>query len=370
MKVLVLLLLALFSCSDESVDSALHVDLNLPGHFPQPLVPSENPLTAESIELGRHLFYDTRLSGNETISCSSCHKQEFAFADNRSVSPGATNELGTLNAPSLANVIYSRPLTWSRSGVLHIEDQLLGPMFGESPIEMGMAGSSETILARLKSDQYLSLFEAAFPGQVPTMDLVRFALASFVRSLVSYQAPFDDFIAGDLSAISENARLGSELFYSSRLGCTNCHAGFAFSNATLSSNTSGTPATPYHNIGLYNLDGQGAYPSSARGRIEDSGIAKDMGRFRVPSLRNVALSAPYGHDGSVATLEEFIRIYEAGGREIVSGPWTGDGRTSPWRSPVLKSFTLTDPEREHLLAFLESLSDQVLVSSEEVSNPW
>ncbi|MBL4633393.1 MAG: di-heme enzyme [Kofleriaceae bacterium] len=361
----------MLGCTGDELASSIEVDLQLPEHFPVPWVPSENHLTAQSVELGRYLFYDTRLSGNGTVSCSSCHKQEFAFADDRPRSLGATEESGTLNAPALTNVIYLRPLTWAHDTITSIEDQLLGPMFGESPVEMGMTGATQRILDRLTSDTlYQQLFEEAFPAAPIRLKLVRYSLASFVRSLVSYRAPFDAFIAGDRDAISIQARRGSELFYSSKLGCGGCHAGFAFTTAAVSAATGDNQSSPFHNIGLYNIDGAGSYPDTARGLIEESGVARDMGRFRVPSLRNVALTAPYGHDGSVPTLEDFIAIYEAGGRHIESGPFAGDGRESRWRSTDLKDFSLADDERIDLIAFLESLSDVAITTDQNHSNPW
>ena len=358
-------------CEVAGGDSHVEVDLPLPSHFPAPLAPADNPLTAASIDLGRHLFYDTRLSVNDSISCATCHKQEFAFADNLAVSLGATGEPGVLNAPSLGNVIYSQPLTWAHGEIRSIEEQLRGPMFGDSPLEMGMDGHEAEILQHLRDEErYEQLFEAAYPGRGMDLDLARLALASFVRSIVSYQSPFDAFLAGDASAISQSALRGSELFYSERLGCSHCHSGFAFTTAVQSAASGTRPTSPFHNIGLYNIDGQGSYPESAPGRIGESGLAKDRGRFRVPSLRNVGLTAPYGHDGSVATLEDFIRIYEDGGRVIESGPNAGDGRENPWRSQDLKVFELRDEERVDLIAFLQSLSDGTLAGDARLADPW
>tara|TARA_R110002073_G_scaffold208011_4_gene368410 strand:- start:16354 stop:17472 length:1119 start_codon:yes stop_codon:yes gene_type:complete len=361
----------LLACTAADEDHGIDVDLGLPQHFPEPIAPLDNRLTTEAIELGRHLFYDTRLSGNETLACATCHKQELAFADSLALSTGATGDEGVLNAPSLANAIYAFPLTWAQGAVHSIEEQLMGPMFGDAPLEMGMAGLEDEIVERLVRDaRYRELFADAYPGEDISVDSVRLALASFVRSLVSYRSPFDLFLAGDIGAISGSASRGSELFYSERLGCSNCHAGFAFTTAVQSSATNRSQTSPFHNIGLYNIDGEGSYPANAQGRIAESGFAKDMGRFRVPSLRNVALTAPYGHDGSVATLEEFIRIYEDGGRRIESGPHAGDGRENPWRSSDLNNFELSDDERSDLIAFLTSLSDASFVADSKFSNPW
>jgi cytochrome c peroxidase len=357
--------LAVAACSGSDADEG----------FPAPRLPEDSVHTPESIELGRHLFYDERLSVNEQISCSNCHRQAFAFADNRPTSPGATGEIGVLNAPSLANVAYAAPLTWAHARIETIEQQLLGPMFGEAPIEMGMAGNEAEIAARLRADDtYIDLYAAAFGDgaleRVGALDDARYALASFVRSLVSDDSAFDRFLDGDASAMDERAVRGSELFYSARLGCGNCHAGFAMTVASRSVASTGSPSAAFHNIGLYNIDGAGGYPAEAPGLVAESGIERDTGRFRVPSLRNVALTAPYMHDGSIASLEDVIRIYERGGRQITDGPNAGDGRLSPLRSEQLRDFDLTDTERADLIAFLTALTDESLVTDPRHTNPW
>ncbi len=359
-------------CGDVgSGDHAIYVDLELPDHFPPPQAPTENPLTADSVNLGRHLFYDLRLSVNEQASCASCHKQEFAFADNLAVSVGATGELGVLNSPSLTNAIYANPLTWAHAEITSIEDQLMLPMFGQMPVEMGILGNEQRILDRLRADpRYEALFQRAYPDEDMSLDAARKALASFVRSMLSSRSPFDAFLSGDSAAISPSVERGSELFYSDRLGCSRCHVGFLFASSASFVGAAEQRVSPFHNVGLYNVDGEGAYPDQALGLIAESGIARDMGRFRVPSLRNVGLTAPYGHDGSVATLEEFIRIYEAGGRNIEAGEHRGDGRDNPWRSGELKDFQLSDQERDDLVEFLHSLTDREFTIDARYADPW
>lgn len=370
MRAALIAAMVLGACAAEDAgDPGVAVDLELPPHFPAPVVPASNPLTSASIELGRYLFYDQRLSVNQAIACASCHRPERAFADDLPVSLGATGEPGVLNAPTLSNAIYAHPLTWSHGSIATIEDQLLGPMFGLQPLEMGMTGAEAMILERLQAEPvYADLFAAA--NQDIDLDAVRLALASFVRSLVSHRAPFDAFLAGDRGAISESARRGSELFYSPRLNCGACHVGFAFTAATRSAASSGQQLTPFHNIGLYDLDGEGAYPAAAQGLIAETGLARDMGRFRVPTLRNVALTAPYMHDGSVATLEEVLAIYENGGRLLETGPNAGDGRSNPHRSELLPRFEPTAAERADLLAFLATLTDRAFASDPRHADPW
>jgi cytochrome c peroxidase len=236
---------------------------------------------------------------------------------------------------------------------------------------MGMTGSETVIVERLAADPvYVALFAEAFDDGAIDLDNVRYALASFVRSLVSYESPFDAFIQGDTAAISPSAQRGSELFYSTRLACGSCHVGFAFTSATRSAVSTGRQLTPFHNVGLYNLGADGDYPGEAQGLIEETGLARDMGRFRVPTLRNVELSAPYMHDGSGATLEDVIAIDEAGGRNVEEGRYAGDGRDNPHRSADLPSFELDDAERDDLLAFLRSLTDDSFTADPRHASPW
>ncbi len=369
MKWLALVAMVL-ACTSEG-PSNIEVLWDVPEHVPLPRVPDENPLTESSIALGRHLFYDTRLSSDGTVSCASCHQQEHAFADSRALSFGVFGAIGVLNAPSLGNAAYSFPLTWGHAEVVSIEDQLVGPMFGTEPLEMGMSGNKARIEALFSADaRYRALFADAYPESPATLETARLALASFVRSLLSVNSAFDRYLAGEDAALSASARRGSELFYSERLGCSTCHAGFALTTAATSRGATGAPVSPHHNVGLYNIDGSGGYPEAATGLFAESGLADDMGRFRTPSLRNVAVTAPYGHDGSVATLEEMIRIYEAGGRVVDAGPHAGDGRENPLRSAALRSFELDDDERASLLAFLESLTDEAFLRDPRFANPW
>jgi len=347
--------------------------LDVPAHAPHPRLPADNALSSAKIELGRHLFYDPGLSGPGTVACASCHRQARGFADDAAVSLGADGEAGVLNAPGLANAAYRMPLTWAHGSVGGIEEQLLLPMYGDEPVEMAMAGREAEVRARLAAEvRYRELFAEAFPGDPDAIDLdnARLALACFVRSLISFGSPFDDYLAGDATAVGDSARRGSELFFSQRLGCGGCHSGLLLTVATVTEDSGPQPSDAFHNIGLYDVDGLGRYPEPALGLIAETGIARDMGRFRVPSLRNVTVTAPYMHDGSVATLEDVLAIYEDGGRLVESGPWAGDGRKSPLRSERLRRFALTEEERGDMLAFLAALTDMRFLGDSRYGNPW
>jgi cytochrome c peroxidase len=245
-------------------------------------------------------------------------------------------------------------------------------LFGDKPIEMGMAGRDREVGALLKSDpNYRRLAEAAFPDdEVPysVLNAVR-AIAAFVRSIVSFESPYDAYLAGDPSALSPSAERGMELFFSERQECFHCHGGFNFTDSTTHAN-SDVGRVGFHNNGLYNLDASGAYPEDNTGLFDMTGEARDMGRFKAPSLRNIALTKPYMHDGSIATLADVLDHYSRGGRLTQTGEHAGDGRLSPFKSEFVDGFELSDTERDDLIEFLNSLTDASVLTDERWSNPF
>ena len=345
----------------------------IPAWLPPPQVPTDNPMTPAKVELGRHLFYDARLSRDGTIACVSCHLPEKAFADARPVAVGVGGAKAARNAMGLTNVGYLPVLTWANPNLKSLEFQALIPIFGEHPVEMGMAGREEALFDRLAADPtYRNLFGQAFPerrGEVSLFTLTR-ALAAFQRTLISADSPYDRFkYGGQPTALSESARRGEELFFDHRLECYHCHSGFNFTN-TWQTARMPFPEVGFHNNGLYNRDGNGAYPPGAEGIKEHTGEAADMGRFRTPSLRNVALTAPYMHDGSLPTLDAVIDHYVAGGRTIHGGPNAGVGAASPLKDSLIQGFRLNAQERADLIAFLESLTDQTFITNPAHADPW
>lgn len=308
----------------------------LPPGFPAPRVPSDNPVTAQKVALGRRLFYDVRLSGNGTQSCASCHQQKRAFTDGRAHAIGSTGELHPRSAMSLANAAYSASLTWTDLDTTTLEEQMLVPLLGEHPDEMGLAGHEDEALARLRSDPlYAALFPSAFPGEgdAVTVMNVRKAIASFERTILSGNSAYDRLVwKDDRNALSPSARRGMTLFFSDRLACSKCHAGFTFS-------------------GPVNWDGGPA----AQPTLEDNGLG---GCFRVPTVRNIAVTAPYMHDGRFATLDAVIDHYALG------------GVPSPDRSALVKGFMITNEEKADLIAFLESLTDVEFLNDPLLADPW
>jgi cytochrome c peroxidase len=348
-------------------------DFGLPAWVPKPMEPAANRTTPAKVELGRHLFYDTRLSRDGSMSCASCHEQARAFADGRAVSRGVTGSATPRNAMSLANVAYYPVLTWANPLLQHLERQALVPLLGQEPVELGLAGMDDEIVRRLKTEPlYARLFVEAFPevrGEISLATIVR-ALAAFERTLVSVRSPYDHYrYEGDANAVSDAAIRGEALFFSERLECHHCHNGLNLSDTVLHERNR-TGEVAFHNTGLYNIDGRGAYPKDNTGIAEITGRAEDMGRFRAPSLRNVAVTAPYMHDGSIATLDQVIDHYAAGGRTIASGPHAGVGRDNPLKSSFLPGFTLTRAERVDLIAFLNSLTDEQFLHDARFANPW
>lgn len=347
-------------------------DWQLPAGFPVPRIPVNDPMTTEKIALGRYLFYDTRLSGNGTQSCSSCHLQTLAFSDGKVTPVGSTGEPLLRNSPALVNVAYNATLTWANPALTEIERQVLVPLFGEFPVEMGVTGHETAVLARLSADAlYQQLFAAAFPDDEKAINYhnITQALASFIRSLISGNSAYDRYVAGDRAALSPAAVRGMELFFSERFECHHCHTGFNFTASTVHANSTFATSN-FQNNGLYNLDEQGAYPTGNRGVYEITGNPNDMGRFRPPSLRNVALTAPYMHDGSIPTLEAVVRHYAAGGRDISDGPYQGDGRRNPIKSTLVTGFTITDQEVADLVSFLTSLTDTDFITNPAYADPF
>jgi cytochrome c peroxidase len=346
---------------------------DLPPDVNPPDLPEGFLMTGELVELGRHIFYDARLSGNGTQACASCHVQELAFTDGRALGLGSTGQLHPRSPMSLVNVAFRDALTWANRDLRLLEEQALAPMFGESPVELGLAGHETRIYAELSADpRYQELFNAAYPEWDSTVNrenVIR-ALAAFERSIVSFNSPYDRFrFLDDESALDDSAQRGMELFFSDRTNCGSCHLGQNMA-LNLGLNLDGASRTQYsfeaephfflfHNTGLYDLGEPFSYPADNLGLYEHTEDLDDVGRFRPPTLRNIAVTAPYMHDGSIATLGEVLDHYAAGAR--------APNRLS---SKVILSLELSEIDRADLIAFLESLTDPVVLNDSRWGNPW
>ena len=346
---------------------------DLPPGFPRPKVPADNPMSAAKVALGRHLFYDRRLSADGTYSCASCHEQRLAFTDGKGRAVGVTGQVHPRGSMGLANIAYSPVLTWADPTQRRLETQALVPLFGTGPVELGLAGREHELLLRLRGEPlYPGLFAAAFPDDAAPLSLANVprAIASFERTLLSGRSPYDLYrTSADPRALSPAALRGEELFFSERTACFRCHGGFNFTE-TADFVGKGVVEITFHNTGLYNLDAHGSYPAPNTGVHALTRDPGDMGRFKAPSLRNIALTAPYMHDGSIGTLAAVIRHYEAGGRTVSEGPHRGVGADNARKSRFVAGFALTDGERGDLVRFLESLTDLAFTSDRRFSDPW
>jgi cytochrome c peroxidase len=305
----------------------------IPAGFPPLVAPRDNEPTRLRIAIGRRLFYDERLSRTGDISCASCHLQPNAFADPNRVSSGVDGKLGTRNAPALVNLAWTTSFFW-HGGVESLEVQAIGPI--RNPLEMDMTLAE--VAERLASDRpIVEQLEQAY-GEGPSESTITRALASFGRSLVSGNSPYDRYLAGDAGALSEAAVRGEAIFNGERGECFHCHTGFNFSN------------NAFRNNGI-------AADDPDEGRREITAKDSDWGKFKVPTLRNVAVSAPFMHDGSLATLDDVISAYAQG------------GRGHPNTDPSIRPLELRAEERLDLRAFLESLTDREFLENPAFARP-
>lgn len=348
----------------------------LPAHMPAPRVPADNPMNAAKVALGRLLFYDPRLSGDGSLSCASCHVQSRAFSDALARPTGITGQVHPRNSMALVNVAYNATQTWANPALATLERQITNPVFGTEPVEMGVDESSaHAVLQRLANAtdvDYVAHFQQAFTdstnntGDLLTWEYVLKAISAFERTMISADSRYDRHVQ-QRAQLTPQELNGLQLFTTAR--CVQCHAPPHFGGQFVSVQTSAL-AVRYHNVGLYNLNGQGAYPKDNQGALDITGNLADMGAFRAPTLRNIEVTGPYMHDGSVATLQEAVAIMAGGGRNVTNGPNAGDGRTNPYKSPLLVDQGLSTQEQADLVAFLKTLTDEEFLGNPALSNPF
>lgn len=344
----------------------------LPEGMPKPRVPAANPMSEGKVAIGRRLFYDQRLSGNGTQSCSSCHLAELGFTDGKTTPVGSTGDLLPRNAPSIANSAYHRTLNWANPALATLEKQMEIPLFGTNPVELGINDRNKgKVLKRIKKDRwYRQRFPKTFrfaKRPINWNNIIR-AIAAFQRSIITGTSKYDRVIKGKVK-FTPSERRGLNLFMGEQAECHHCHGSFMF-NDQVTYVGSPLESIKFHNTGLYNVGGTGAYPYGNRGAYEVTGKKKDMGAFRAPSLRNVARTAPYMHDGSVKSLREVIDIYAAGGRNVTEGPYAGDGRKNPHKDPLISEIRLDERDRDDLVAFLKTLTEKDFSKDPRFSNPF
>lgn len=313
----------------DSTATSTTYNWQLPRGFPEPLVPADNPMSAAKVALGKRLFFDARLSPDASVSCASCHDPARAFTDARAKAMGATGKPTERSAMALVNVAYNSSYGWVEPIVTTLEAQMQQPLFNEHPIEMGLAGREAAVVQWLASDAgYVGAFKAAFPDEQDSISITNMirAIACYERTLISGNSPFDRYVFnGEHDAIDASAKRGMQLFYSTRVGCANCHGGFNFTGTTV------------------HREQPTAVPALARNGVGDTPM-------RIPTLRNIALTAPYMHDGRFNTLDAVIDHYES----VSANPQIDD---------KLRVFKLTPEERRELRMFLEALTDSEFVRS-------
>jgi len=319
----------------EDQNTATEHKPEIPRDFPAMAVPADNPLSGEKFILGRRLFYDKKFAADFSVSCGSCHQQEAAFSDKGNpVSTGFHGLKGTRNAPGLTNAGYLPFLLWE-GGVESLEKQALAPIV--NPVEFNI--HTDTLLKRLKADPaYPPLFSAAWGSPEINMERVTKSIATFQRYLVSGNSEFDKWNRGETNRMSESAKRGFDLFFGETGDCFHCHAGFNFTDQ-----------------GFHNNSNAGSYADP--GRYLLTSRDSDIGKFKTPTLRNVALSAPYMHNGSYTTLEEVVRNYNAG------------GKGHPNADILMRPLGLSDQDILDLVAFLESLTDTAFIQNPDFSDP-
>ena len=277
-----------------TVSIALSADggdvLKIPQGLPKMKIPKDNPLSEAKIHLGKQLFFDDRLSRDNTISCASCHDPKQGWSNGQQFATGIRGQVGGRNAPTIINSGYQYFQFWD-GRAKHVEGQALGPV--QNPIEMDL--TPEELETKLNAIQgYRTQFKKVFDSEV-TRDGISKALGAFERTILSGDAPYDQFKAGDTKALSESAQRGRKLFFN-KAHCSACHAGGNFSDGA------------FHNIGV-GIDKK----KPDVGRFEITKLLGDRGSFRTPTLREVAKTGPYMHDGSFKTLKAVVEFYNKGG---------------------------------------------------------
>lgn len=342
----------------------------LPVGVAPPVVPAGNCMTAARVDLGRHLFYDLRLSGNQTMSCATCHRQSLAFTDGVARPAGSTGALHPRNTQQLSNTGYHARLTWANTSMINLEVQAAVPITSESgPGTIVELGFTDEHLKRFRNDaMYQTKFQQAYSSANIDLAHIQKALAAFQRTLLSFDSPYDRFVRGE-AGLSPAAVRGAAVFNGETAECFHCHGGFNFADSSVHSATVAETVV-LHNNGLYSSDDYAGFGPGQLGLRDLTGLASDEGRFRAPSLRNIGFSFPYMHDGSITcdgafagdrvacagnALGKVIDHYQSGGKKNGLGQVHANVDQT-----LIRPFTLTAQQRSDLIEFYWHLMTQVL----------
>ncbi len=321
------IMISIMACAEEPDVSVIHPIFNIPAGFPQPVYPIDNELTPERWALGKRLFFDPILSVDQSISCVNCHRPELAFTDGKSVSVGVAERTGMRNAPTLVNVAY-HPYYTREGGVPTLEMQVLVPIQEHAEFDFNILEIANRLL---QDSTYVQASLTAY-NRIPDAFVITRAISCFERSILSGNSRYDQFNAGMWNALNALEKKGQQLFFSDRLACAKCHAGFNLTNYS------------FENTGLYE-----DYADPGRFRFTEN--ESDRALFKVPTLRNVSVTAPYMHDGSFPDLTSVIEHYNKG------------GKSHPHKNPLIKPLYLSTSEKRALLAFLNSFTDEEFLAN-------
>ncbi|MCX6139350.1 MAG: hypothetical protein NTX15_00700 [Candidatus Kapabacteria bacterium] len=333
------LILIVVGCAEDPVQPLVDQFPVMPAHLPTMPYPVGNTITPAKVDLGRHLYFDQRLSSEGTIACASCHRPEKSFSDApNQVSMGVLGARGQRNAPMIVNAGYRKVMFWDgRAGTL--EEQAMGAFLNSTEMD----ADTIAVAALLRSDAYRSKWLDAFGDTLVSMTRAMQAIATFERTIVSANSRYDRFNRGETQALSEQERQGMQLFFSSRTMCSSCHGGNDFTD------------DQYHNVGLF-------HHYFDRGRYNVTKDPLDEGKFKTPTLRNIALSSPYmatgdSEKGLMLTLEQVVDHYNDGGTPF------------PNKDPRVKKLGLKDPEKAALVAFMKALTDSSVLTNPAWQKP-
>lgn len=314
-------------------------------------------------EIGRLLFYDTRLSVNKTKSCATCHKPELAFTDGEITPLGAYGDTVKRNTPTLINLADNENFNWANESLTSLQAQSNFPLFGRHPVEMGNDSLNNATLDFMLTDKrYTSLLEHKNITSV-NWHLVKDLIASYVETFKFFNSKYDLYKKGKASLTTDELA-GKKLFFGDRLNCKRCHSGNDFDQPEF------TRMNTYQNIGLYCIGSDSLYANDDNGLYNETKDKDDIGKFKIPSLRNVMLTAPYFHDGTAKNIDEVIEHYKRGGRLTKQGKNAGDGKLHPNKNQNVEGFTLTAKEQKQLKAFLNTLTDTSYLKNSFYKSPF
>jgi cytochrome c peroxidase len=324
--------------------------------------PKKNKYSIDA-QIGRLLFFDTRLSINKTKSCASCHNPQLSFTDGLITPLGALLDTVKRNTPTLINIANNTHFNWANESITSLQAQSNFPLFGRHPIEMGNDSNNTKMLDFIFTDTtYSSLIKQKKISSINWIMIKNF-IATYVKTMQFNNSKYDLYLQGK-TTLTKNELAGKKLFFSDSINCKKCHGGNNFDEPEF------TRMNTYQNIGLYNIGSDSLYANDDNGLYNETKDKDDIGKFKIPTLRNVMLTAPYFHDGSAKNINEVIEHYKRGGRLITEGKNKGDGKLHPNKNDDIHGFKITALQKKQLLNFLSTLTDTSYLRNSFYKNPF